>query len=90
MRAKTWLGILDRGKVILGSAVILAATASQVSVSDVIQERDPCEREAMKAYVQALKLCQLADQPNPRLRCYEAAKAVYFHTVEECQKGSGR
>src|SRR4051794_18355847 len=49
---------------------------------------DPCEIHARQAYWQALKFCQLADNanPNPRLRCYDAAKSVYFQTLDECHK----
>ncbi len=48
---------------------------------------DFCEREARKAYAEVLKLCQLAETENPRLKCYEAAKAVYLQKLEECKRG---
>jgi hypothetical protein len=48
--------------------------------------RDPCETEALRAYAHTLKLCELANNPNPRLRCYEAAKAVYVQTLEDCHR----
>ncbi|MFO1499530.1 MAG: hypothetical protein U1G07_14250 [Verrucomicrobiota bacterium] len=70
-------------------AVIIAALAvlpfGRVSIGDATESRDPCEREALRAYIQALKLCELAQDSNPRLRCYEAARSVYLNTLAECR-----
>ena len=58
-------------------------------INDGAQDPDPCEMQALQAYWQALKVCQLAENTNPRLRCYEAARSVYIHTLEECHRGPG-
>jgi hypothetical protein len=72
-------------------ARLLLGTAATVlplgfgSIGDGAEPVDPCEAEARQAYWQALRLCQFAENPNPRLRCYEAARGVYFRVLQECQ-----
>lgn len=57
-----------------------------LSVAEVNLPADPCEAEALRAYVRALKICELAQEPNPRLRCYEAARKVYVQTLQDCRR----
>lgn len=75
-----------RGRVLQAAigAVLLLVPMAKTGLSEIAQASDPCEDEALRAYHQALDLCQLAES-NPRSRCYEAAKAVYVHTLEECR-----
>ena len=70
------------------AAAIVAAfmTFGANWTNDGAQDPDPCQTQALQAYWQALKVCQLAESPNPRLRCYEAARSVYIHTLEECHR----
>jgi hypothetical protein len=70
---------------ILSTVVLSLVAFEPVSVSDASLATDGCEAEARRAYAEALKLCRLADTPNPRLRCYEAAKLVYWRTLQECR-----
>jgi hypothetical protein len=75
----------------LGALLVCLIPAGPLSIADGGERLDGCEVEARRAYWQALKLCQLAADPNPRLRCQEAAKAIYRTTLEECRKtGGGR
>jgi hypothetical protein len=68
-------------------SALLFSSALNLSVADGSVACDAtCERRAWKAYVEALKLCQLAETDNPRLKCYEAAKAAYFWELEQCRK----
>jgi hypothetical protein len=71
----------------LAVLTVLLLPLGHLSISDGAQDPDPCETEALKAYWQALKLCQLAEPRDPRLQCYEAAKAVYVQTLEHCRTG---
>ena len=73
----------------LGS-VFVFAPSTDLSVATILEREDFCEREALKAYAEVLKLCQLAETENPRLKCYEAAKAVYWRKLEECQNWQRR
>lgn len=63
----------------------LLVPATRISIADQPATQDPCETEALNAYWRALKLCQLADQENPRMRCYEAAQQVYVQTLQQCR-----
>jgi hypothetical protein len=68
------------------TATLLLALSPRTSVATLHWDgRDVCEREAVRAYAAALKLCQLAGTENPRLKCYEAAKAAYVRKLEECR-----
>lgn len=75
-------------KVVVGLAAALLPLGLS-SVGDGAEAGDPCQAEALRAYFQAVKLCQLAENPNPRLRCYEAARGVYFHVLQECRSEHG-
>ena|SRR6516164_662223 len=91
MKAKRWTPDLAPWKKVTGLILLLFMPFGQLTVGtagDNPPDLDPCELEAMKAYWQALKLCELADNsnPNPRLRCYEAAKAVYLQTLKQCRE----
>lgn len=83
-------GLRTRGGVIAAASLILCSLPiGPGSVSDGAEDLDCCEIKARQAYWEALKLCQLATDPNPRLRCQEAARAVYVSTLEAC-RGRGR
>jgi hypothetical protein len=70
----------------LGAAVLFLMLSGSAWTLDRNQDPDPCETQALQAYWQALKLCELAEAPNPRLRCHEAARAVYIQTLEQCHR----
>ncbi len=74
-------------KVVTAAAVLLLLPLGRTTVGDGTSDLDGCELEALKAYGQALALCRLAEDENPRLRCYEAAKRVYLQTLEDCRSG---
>jgi hypothetical protein len=77
------LGLAKLPGIAIGVLLMLAPIC-QMTAEDATEVPDPCEVEAMKAYRQALELCQLSES-NPRLRCYEAAKAVYIQTLQSCR-----
>lgn len=79
--------ISRRAKCTIGLCLLLCAPWTSVSVGDSSEELTPCEQRALQKYSEALRLCELAQDPNPRLRCYEAAKIVYLQALEECCKG---
>src|SRR5437762_11887563 len=70
-------------------ACLGAATALPLSTpsnADNSERIDGCEQEALRAYAEVLKICRLAETDNPRLRCFEAARSVYFQTLENCRR----
>jgi hypothetical protein len=71
-----------------GTLVALACVAcvslGQLAADDKGDGHSACEREALRAYRQALKVCELAQNPNPRLRCYEAARETYWRVLDNC------
>ena|SRR2546426_10702307 len=72
---------------LLGLIIVwAAASANSIPPARDFGEIDMCEQEARKAYAQVLKLCRLAETDNPRLKCFEAAKAAYFQTLENCRR----
>lgn len=87
MKAVKYWSLGPAGKRAFAVLALLLLPLGGASVGDSPLDWDPCEREALIAYGKALKLCELAENTNPRLRCYEAAKAVYLHTLEECRRG---
>lgn len=68
-------------------SLLLLVPSGRMSGEDVARAKDHCEQQAKQAYWKALKLCQLADNKNPRQRCYDAATRVYFQTLEDCREG---
>jgi hypothetical protein len=72
----------------VGIVALMLVPLGRVPSGDGAETPDPCEAKAVQAYWQALKLCQLAEapSPNPRIRCYDAAKSVYFRTLLDCQR----
>jgi hypothetical protein len=77
-----------RIKAIWGIAIfsaLLLTPPLNVTIANDSRCDDACERRAWRAYVEALKFCQLAEIQNPRLKCYEAAKAAYFRELEKCR-----
>lgn len=74
----------SRAKGVAALFIVLGAPWASDSVGDSSEKLTPCEQRALKNYSEALRLCELAQDPNPRLRCYEAAKAVYLRALEDC------
>lgn len=66
-------------------SALLFIPSTNTSVATTSACNEICQREALKAYAEVLKLCQLAETENPRLKCYEAAKAAYFRKLEDCR-----
>jgi len=80
------IGVTLREALGIGIAgALLLASSTNTSVATNLASADLCEREALKAYAEVLQLCQLAGTENPRLKCYEAAKAVYLRKLEDCR-----
>ena len=80
------IGIRFREALGIGiTGALLLVSSTNTSVATGSARDDVCEREALQAYTEALKLCQLAETQNPRLKCFEAAKAVYLRTLEDCR-----
>jgi len=71
------------------AALFVTVKLEPASLGDAHLDGDRCETEAMQAYAEALRFCQLSRGPNPRLRCYEAAKAVYREKLQQCRATSG-
>lgn len=67
------------------ASILLTFSLSRGTVGDV-DSRSSCEARAWQAYFQALKRCELAENTNPRLRCYEEARAVFLRTLLECKE----
>jgi hypothetical protein len=74
------------GNSILISGLLLFSSVAQVSVGENTHALDACRSKAFREYHHMLKLCQLAENGNPRLRCYEAAKAAFLKALEECDR----
>jgi hypothetical protein len=74
-----------------GILVLCSVPILRTAVGENPGAPDPCELEAWKAYREALRLCEFEDHgtDNPRLRCYEAAKAVFVRTYLDCKRGKG-
>jgi len=79
-------GIRPWAAICLAASVVGLLPINHVGGADQGKKGDACEVEARRAYWQALKICQLAENSDPRLRCFEAAKAVYIQTFLDCQK----
>lgn len=69
---------------IAGLLILFCGLLTPVSIGDDTENVDPCELRALEAYVKALRLCELAQDSNPRMRCYEAAREVYFAALADC------
>jgi hypothetical protein len=100
MKGEIRVACRGRGKALAGLLVLLlvAAPVGETSVGDEFDARNACEAKALQAYRQALRACELANaaagesqaqNPNPRLRCYDAAREIYLRALAECDACCG-
>lgn len=75
-----------RAKTAAGLFLLACLTWAPVSNGDGDRPKglSRCEQRALEKYAEALRLCELAQNPDPRLRCYESARAVYLRALQDC------